>query len=103
MLHVLVAYANLERQALYAVLLDDGATVRDAIERSGVVADFPEIDLTRNRVGIFGKLAALDDGLQDRDRVEILRPLVLDAKEARRRRVDARLRRTRPGSPPARG
>jgi putative ubiquitin-RnfH superfamily antitoxin RatB of RatAB toxin-antitoxin module len=87
MLHVTVAYASPERQALYAVQLEDGATVRDAIEQSRVVVDFPEIDLTQNRVGIYGRLAALGDELQDRDRVEILRPLATDAKEARRRRA----------------
>jgi putative ubiquitin-RnfH superfamily antitoxin RatB of RatAB toxin-antitoxin module len=99
-LRVTVAYASAERQALYAVQLEDGATVRDAIEQSTVVADFPEIDLTRHRVGIYGKLVALNDRLQDRDRVEILRPLVVDAKEARRRRA---VKKARSGSPPTRG
>jgi uncharacterized protein len=99
MVRVTVVYASAERQALYAVQLNDGATVRDAIEQSGVVADFPEIDLTCNRVGIYGQLAALGDGLQDRDRVEILRPLVVDAKEARRRRA---VKKERIGFPSAR-
>ena len=67
-----------------------GATVRDAIERSGVLAAFPELDLARNRVGIHGKLAMLATPLGDDDRVEILRPLQADPKEARRRRAARR-------------
>jgi uncharacterized protein len=82
-----VVYATPERQMLYALDVEPGATVRDAIERSGVLSAFPEIDLARNRVGIFGKLAALSTPLRDDDRVEILRPLLADPKEARRKRA----------------
>ena len=85
-----VVYATRERQALYAVSVAAGETVRDAIERSGVLAAFPEIDLARNRVGIHGRLATLATPLQDDDRVEILRPLRADPKEARRRRAKGR-------------
>ena len=85
-----VVYATPERQSLYAVNVAAGATVRDAIERSGVLAAFPEIDLARNRVGIHGKLATLGTPLGDDDRVEILRPLQADPKEARRRRAARR-------------
>ena len=87
MLRIEVVYAAPERQARYALELPDRATVRDAIEASGVCADFPAIDLAANRVGIYGKLAALETTLRDRDRVEILRPLAIDPKEARRRRA----------------
>lgn len=82
-----VVYALPERQMLYALDVEAGATVRDAIERSGVLSAFPEIDLARNRVGIFGKLAALSTPLRNDDRVEILRPLEADPKEARRKRA----------------
>ena len=85
-----VVYATPERQMLYALEVEAGATVRDAIERSGVLAAFPEIDLARNRVGIFGRLAALSTPLCDEDRVEILRPLQADPKEARRKRAARR-------------
>lgn len=93
MLRVEVVYAARQRQARYAVELPDRATVRDAIEASGVCAEFPEIDLAVNRVGIYDKLASLGSGLRDHDRVEILRPLAVDPKEARRRRA-ARGKRT---------
>ena len=87
-----VVYATPDRQALYAVNVAVGGTVRDAIERSGVLTTFPEIDLARNRVGIHGKLATLATPLCDEDRVEILRPLQADPKEARRQRAARRRR-----------
>ncbi len=82
-----VVYATPEHQARYALELEPGATVRDAVERSGVLAEFPEIDLARNRVGIYGRIAALATPLRDYDRVEILRPLPADPADARRKRA----------------
>jgi hypothetical protein len=61
--------------------------VAEAIERSGIIERFPEIDLAKNKVGIFGKLAKLDKVLQPGDRVEIYRPLIADPKEARKKRA----------------
>ncbi|HEY9380891.1 MAG TPA: RnfH family protein [Burkholderiales bacterium] len=87
MITVEVVYAAPQRQALYRVEMGAERTVRAAIEASGVLNDFPDIELTRNRVGIFSKLAQLDTPLRDGDRVEIYRPLQVDPKEARRRRA----------------
>ncbi len=89
-MRVEVLYATAARQAVYALVLERGATVREAIERSGVLAAFPEIDLARNRVGIHGRLVALTAVLREDDRVEILRPLQADPKESRRRRAARR-------------
>ena len=86
-LRVEVVYAGADRQASYPLTLRVGATVREAVAASSVTVDFPEIDLTVNRVAIYGKLVTLESRLRDRDRVEILRPLVADPKEARRRRA----------------
>lgn len=80
-----VAYARPERQALVPLTLPVGASVEDAIRRSGILAQFPEIDLARNKVGIFGRLCRLDRALRDGERVEIHRPLVADPREVRRR------------------
>jgi putative ubiquitin-RnfH superfamily antitoxin RatB of RatAB toxin-antitoxin module len=87
MLRVEVVYARPDRQARYALELEAGATVGEAIEQSGVLADFPEIDLACNRVGIYGALVALGSPLSDGDRIEILRSLAADPKAARRRRA----------------
>lgn len=90
MLNVEVVYALPERQALYLLTVEEGATVRTAIEASGVLREFPEIDLARNRVGIYARLATMDTPLSEGDRVEIYRPLTADPKEARRARASMR-------------
>jgi putative ubiquitin-RnfH superfamily antitoxin RatB of RatAB toxin-antitoxin module len=68
------------------IVLPAGATLRDALNHSGMLKRYTEIDLAAPRIGIWGKLHALDDVLRDRDRVEIYRPLQVDPKEARRLR-----------------
>ena len=87
MLKIEVVYARPGRQVRYALELEEGATVGEAIARSGALVEFPEIDLARNRVGIYGRPVSLGARLGDGDRVEILRPLVAEPKEARRRRA----------------
>lgn len=86
-IQVEVAYARPDEQVLLPVRVARGATVRQAIEASGILKRFPEIDLARNKVGIFGRLTSLEQVLRDGDRVEIYRPLVADPKEVRRRRA----------------
>lgn len=86
-LRVEVVYASRNRQARYALRVNEGATVADAIRASGILETFPEIDLARNRVGIYANLVRPDQPLRDGDRVEIYRPLNTDPKEARRNRT----------------
>ncbi|MHB8423717.1 MAG: RnfH family protein [Gammaproteobacteria bacterium] len=83
-LRIEVVYALPDTQHVIAMQLAAGASVRTAIERSGLLQKFPEIRLAHDKVGIFGRVAKLDDGLDDGDRLEIYRPLVRDPKEARR-------------------
>jgi putative ubiquitin-RnfH superfamily antitoxin RatB of RatAB toxin-antitoxin module len=68
------------------LLLEDGALLREAVQASGMLEAFPEIDLSMASVGIWGRKAALDQPLRDRDRIEIYRPLTVDPKLARRER-----------------
>ncbi|RMG33340.1 MAG: RnfH family protein [Gammaproteobacteria bacterium] len=82
-----VAYARPDEQRIIELQVPPGTTVGEAIERSGITELFPEIDLARNKVGIFGKLGKLDAVLQPGDRVEIYRPLIADPKEARKKRA----------------
>lgn len=84
-----ITYALPAAQTLRKLELDAGATVEDVIRRSGLLEDFPEIDLASNKVGIFSKLVKLDEVVRDRDRVEIYRPLIADPKEVRRKRAEA--------------
>lgn len=86
-LKVEVVYALREEQVLLALEVETGTTVRQAIERSGVLRRFPEINLARARVGIFGRPVRPDALLHDGDRVEIYRPLIADPKQARRERA----------------
>ena len=86
-LRVEVAYALPERQLLIALEVEEGTTALQAIERSGILQQFPHTDPRRDGIGIFGKQVAPDTPLRDGDRVEIYRPLIADPKAARRERA----------------
>ena len=87
LLGIEVAYATPQRQALVRIEAPPGCTLRQAIERSGILGEFPEISLEQCKVGIFGQLRQLDDTVEAGDRVEIYRPLTADPKQARRLRA----------------
>ena len=82
-----VAYALPQNQEVLSLKIRSGAVVSEAIERSGILRDFPEIDLADAKVGIYGKQVKLDAVLRDKDRIEIYRPLIADPKEIRRKRA----------------
>ena len=86
-LKVEVCYALQEKQVLVPVSVPEGATLQGALEASGLLEKHPEIDLQKNKFGIFAKLSKLDTVLRDRDRVEIYRPLIADPKEVRKQRA----------------
>lgn len=75
---VSVTYALPERQTWLDVEVPEQATVRDAIDASGIVRAFPTLDLTNQKVGIFGKMVALEARLEPGQRVEIYRPITAD-------------------------
>lgn len=84
MLSVTVVYSPRAGEVDEVLLsLQEGATVADALRDSGLAARH---DTSQLAVGVWGVLAALSDGLRDRDRVELYRPLQVDPKEARRLR-----------------
>lgn len=87
MLSFEVVYALPEKQEILTVRLAEGATVRQAIEASGLLQKYPEIDLAKSKLGVFAKLAKPDAVLRDRDRVEIYRPLIADPKAVRQQRA----------------
>lgn len=84
-----VVYALPHEQNLLRLQVPEGTTVTAAIEQSGLLEKYPEIDLAKNKLGIFGKLTKQDTELRDKDRVEIYRPLIADPKEIRRQRAEA--------------
>lgn len=87
MIHVEVVYALPDTQQLIAIEVEKGTTLEMAIKESGILEQFPEIDLAKNKLGIFGKLKKPDTELRVGDRVEIYRPLIADPKEVRRQRA----------------
>jgi len=84
---VSVVCAEPERAFNVELTLPDGATVADAIVESGIRETWPEAGIRADRVGIFARKVSLATMLHDGDRVEIYRPLVIDPKEARRKRA----------------
>jgi uncharacterized protein len=82
-----VAYALPKEQLIVPVKVNEGNTAEQAIKASGILNKYPEIDLTINKVGVFGKLTRLDTPLRHLDRVEIYRPLIADPKEVRKQRA----------------
>lgn len=85
-----VVYATSDLQMARRVNLPVGAVVAQAIDASGLLAQFPQIDLASQAVGIFGSRVRLGDPVTDGDRIEIYRPLQTDPKEMRRRRARSR-------------
>ena len=82
-----VAYALANRQSLISIEVEKGATLKEAVEASGILDTFDEIDLSKDRVGIFSKFATLETVLREKDRVEIYRPLIADPKKVRKERA----------------
>lgn len=84
-MQVWVVYALPDRQALRELELPESATVAEAVARSGLLEQFPEIGSRPLACAIFGRAVADSQPLRAGDRVEILRPLQVDPKESRRR------------------
>lgn len=99
-IHVEVAYALPDKQALLPLEVAVGTTAIEAARQSGIIEKFDGIDLDNAKLGIFGKVVAPGQVLTEGDRVEIYRPLIADPKEvrkARAARVKERKASERPG------
>lgn len=83
-IRVEVAYATPEEQSILSLEVPSGTTADEAVRLSGIEEQFPEIDLGKNRLGVFGKLVKAGHRLAAGDRVEIYRPLTADPKVVRR-------------------
>lgn len=84
-----VVYGLPHRQVLLSLEVAPGATALEAVRKSGIDRYFPELDVDSAKMGIFSQIIAdpTSHKLESGDRVEIYRPLIIDPKEARRRRV----------------
>ena len=82
-----VVYPLPQKQEIFTVRLPAGSTLREAVEASGVMKKYPEIDLAKDKPGVYAKLAKPDAPLRDRDRIEIYHHLIADPKEVRKQRA----------------
>ncbi len=82
-----VTYPLPQKQDLLRLRVPAGSTVHQGITLSGILLKYPEIDLAKNKLGVFAKLAKPDTALRNHDRVEIYRPLIADPKEVRKQRA----------------
>lgn len=87
MLNIEICYAMSDKQELVRIRVPEGATLQQGLEASGLLVKHPEIDVKKNKFGIWNKLSKLDASLRDKDRVEIYRPLIADPKEVRKQRA----------------
>ncbi len=83
-----VAYALPNQQLIIPVQVTAETNAETAIQASGILQKFPEINLNTQQIGIFGKLTRLDTTLRNLDRIEIYRPLIADPKEVRKQRAE---------------
>ncbi len=84
-MNVGIAYADKFKQTWLKLEVPDGSTIKEALEFSGLLKQFPDIDLENQAVGIFGKVSKLDTKVADGDRVEIYRPITADPETVERR------------------
>lgn len=87
-MQVSVTYSEPPQQLWLRIEVPEECTVAQAIERSGILARFPHIDLQSQKVGVFGKIAPLEARLRAGDRVEIYRTIVCDPATVPRRTTD---------------
>jgi len=84
-MNVGIAYANNKKQVWLKLEVPDGSTVHEAIQHSGLLKQFPEINLESQQVGIFGKLVKLDTVVEENSRIEIYRPITADPEAVERK------------------
>jgi putative ubiquitin-RnfH superfamily antitoxin RatB of RatAB toxin-antitoxin module len=87
-IRVQVCFARPEAQVLHDLVVHAGASIEEAIRKSGLLSDVPGLDLANCKVGVYGKLKTLDATVREHDRIEIYRPLLADPKETRRKRAE---------------
>ena len=89
-LKIQVVFASPENQSVIDLEVREGTTIASAIEQSGLRDELwaVGIDIDAFTFGVWNKVRSGDDLVSDGDRVELYRPLEVDAKEARRRRAD---------------
>lgn len=88
LMDVEVAYALPDKQTLLRLKVPQGTTAQQAVERSGLLERYPDLDLAGSKLGIFAKVVPPQRELREGDRVEIYRPLIADPKAVRQKRAE---------------
>lgn len=86
-LNIELIYPLPNEQKIITISIPSPCTVNQAIIQSNILSQYPEIDLSKQKVGIFSQVCALSTLLHNDDRIEIYRPLIIDPKEARKNRA----------------
>lgn len=87
-MHIGVSYGDANDQVWMRIEVPDGSTVKQAIELSGLLKRFPDINLEKQKVGIYGKVVKLDTEVKESDRIEIYRMITADPSQVPRRDAD---------------
>lgn len=87
-INIEVVYGLPDKQTLLSLSVAEDVLVKDAIIESGILEQYPEIDLDSSKVGIWNRVCKMDASLREGDRIEIYRPLIADPKEVRKRRAE---------------
>lgn len=83
-----IAFATPERQKIITLTMPVGTILIEAVRQSGIVDLFPDLDLDHAEFGIWSKTKPKTEKLQNGQRIEIYRPLIVDPKESRRKRAE---------------
>ena len=87
LLNVEIVYALPEKQTLLSFQVEEGTTLDQAIELSGIQTHYPALDFSGLKVGLFGKMTPRTHVMREKDRIVIYRPLLADPKEVRKKRA----------------
>ncbi|WP_409202818.1 RnfH family protein [Vibrio sp. SS-MA-C1-2] len=88
LIRVEVVYPLPHQQKIFQLMVTQTSSIEEIIRKSGVLESYPEIDLSKNKLGIYSRSVKLSGSVRDGDRIEIYRPLIADPKEIRRRRIE---------------
>ncbi len=87
-MHIGVSYGDANDQVWMRIEVPEGVTVKQAIELSGLLKRFPDINLDKQKVGIYGKVVKLDAEVKESDRIEVYRAIIADPNKVPRRDAD---------------
>jgi putative ubiquitin-RnfH superfamily antitoxin RatB of RatAB toxin-antitoxin module len=87
-MHIGVSYGDANDQVWMRIEVPEGSTIKQAIELSGLLKRFPDINLEKQKVGVYGKIVKLDAEVKESDRIEVYRTITADPNEVPRRDAD---------------